>query len=289
MLPKKMEEIPLQEINDPAVAAAGARLYMLRLDLAHPTVPGNKWFKLKYNLQEAQRSGTRTLLTFGGAYSNHIAAVAAAGKEYGFHTIGIIRGEEHTPLNNVLERAKANGMQLEYVSREAYLNKTEQEFINELGHRFGKFYLLPEGGTNALAVQGCAEICSHIRIPFQRVCCAVGTGGTIAGLISSLDSGQQATGFAVLKGASFLKGDIEALLARRSVRGSWGLELDYHFGGYAKSAKALDDFILSFGRHNNIPLEPVYTGKMMYGIVEMAKAGSFRRGEVIIALHTGGL
>ena len=252
---------------------------------------GNKWHKLKYNIQEASKQGKDTLLTFGGAYSNHIYSVAATGKMFHFNTIGIIRGEEHLPLNPTLSFVKDNGMKIVYLDRKSYRKKNTQELINQLQEKFGDFYLLPEGGTNDFAVKGCSEIISKINIDFDYVCCPCGTGGTLAGLISGLSGNRFALGFAVLKGASFLKENVQSLL-QNSIGNSlqnWDINLDYHFGGYAKMDPVLLEFVYRFTSFTKIPLEPIYTGKMLFGIYDLAAKGFFKEGIQIIAVHTGGL
>lgn len=289
--------IPLQKITDPILTSSGINLHVLRLDMTHPHISGNKFFKLKYNLEEAKKQGKDTLLTFGGAYSNHIAATAAAGKEYGLKTIGVIRGEEftspsrpggnaagrETPLpkergvNNTLRLAESSGMQLHFVSREEYRKKESPEFIGKLHNQFGDFYLLPEGGTNDLAVKGCAEILPLIDIPFDLVCCPVGTGGTLAGISSSLKGKQKAIGFSVLKGVDFVQ-----------TSEVW-INSNYHFEGYAKHTPELLKFLDDFEKQNNIPLEQVYTGKMMFGIYDMIRKDQFPKDSTVVAIHTGGL
>lgn len=212
-------KIPLQKISGSFVSSSGINLFVLRLDKIHPDISGNKWHKLKYNLEEAKKQKKDTLLTFGGAYSNHISATAAAGKEFGFKTIGIIRGEELNENENpTLRFAKECGMKLHFVSREEYRQIRINEILpirilSQLPTPDSQLYFLPEGGTNELAIKGCAEILSHIDIPFDYVCCPVGTGGTIAGIISSLNENQKAIGFSVLKDGGFLKAEVEKLLS----------------------------------------------------------------------------
>lgn len=252
---------------------------------------GNKWHKLKHNLAEARKQGKDTILTFGGAYSNHIYAVAAAGRIFNFNTIGIIRGEEHLPLNPTLSFAKENGMIFYYLDRTTYRKKNSSEIINQLQNIFGDFYLIPEGGTNELAVKGCSDIAKSINIPFDYICSPCGTGGTLAGLISNLNGNQFALGFAVLKGASFLIENVNKLLedsGNTSFR-NWEINLDYHFGGYAKMNSDLKDFTDKFSSLTKIPIEPIYTGKMFFGIYDLAAKGYFAKGDRIIAIHTGGL
>lgn len=273
-----------QRINLPGWE--GHDVYIKREDLLHPDISGNKYRKLFYNLHEAHRQNHDTLLTFGGAYSNHIAAVAAAGKEAQMTTIGIIRGEElaDTKRNDTLRFAESQGMQLHFVSRTAYRKKTDPDFINQLQQQFGCFYLLPEGGTNDLAVKGCEEILTAQDQRFDYICVAVGTGGTLAGLANSATGGQQLIGFSALKG-DFLNEEVKKYTSKTN----WSVTDAYCFGGYAKVNKELIDFINDFKKQTAIALDPIYTGKMMYGISQYIKAGQFPKKSRILAIHTGGL
>lgn len=255
--------------------------------LNHILISGNKLRKLKYNLLRAKERKVKTLLTFGGAYSNHIFSVAAAGKEFGFKTIGIIRGEELEDKindNNTLKFARASGMYLKFISRSDYKLKNLPEFIEHLKKEFGDFYLIPEGGTNDLAIRGCEEILTNEDDMFDVICCSVGTGGTISGLINSSKSHQKIIGFPALKG-DFLTKEISTFVKKDN----WELITNYHFGGYAKINEELISFINVFKQQYNIPLDPVYTGKMMFGIFDLMKKGYFKKNAKILAIHTGGL
>jgi 1-aminocyclopropane-1-carboxylate deaminase len=278
---------PIQEIHDPLFEKAGVRVLVKREDLNHPHVSGNKWWKLKYNLEEAIKLKHRTLLTFGGAYSNHIYATAAAAHELELKSIGIIRGEETLPLNETLSFAKSCGMRIHYVSREAYRKKTENEFLENLRNLFGEFYLIPEGGTNELAVKGVTEFAQTLGSNFDYLCCAVGSGGTLAGLINGLDREKELIGFPVLKGADFLKAEIEHLLPTKFT--NWRLIPDYHYGGYAKTTPELNQFIRSFNTNTNILIEPIYTGKLLAGVYDLISKGYFTKGSIIFVLHSGGI
>jgi len=282
---------PLQKINDLEIESRGIELFVYRIDLIHPEISGNKWFKLKYNLIEAERKGYETLLTFGGAYSNHIYATAAAGKILGFKTIGMIRGEEHLPLNPTLSFAKDCGMEFHYLDRTTYRKRYDEDFLNELRERFSEAYFIPEGGTNSLAVKGCSQIPGNVDVNFDVICCPCGTGGTLSGIICGLKANQKALGFSVLKGGEFLNNNVQNLIKQftDTNNSNWDINLDYHFGGYAKINKGLIEFIKKFGEENNILLDPVYTGKMMFGVYELIKKNYFKKGERIIAIHTGGL
>ena len=258
-----------------------------REDLIHPFVSGNKFRKLKYNLLHAKEENATTLLTFGGAYSNHIAAVAFAGKEQGFKTIGIIRGDElanKTQENPTLRFAQECGMQFEFVSRDSYRLKEEQSFIANLVDKWGDFYLIPEGGTNALAIEGCQEILAETDSAFDYICCAVGTGGTISGIINRAFSHQNVLGFPALKGG-FLQDEICTFVNNKN----WELIEDYHFGGYGKVTDELVGFINDFYKETKIPLDPVYTGKMVFGVLDLIQKNYFPENSNILMIHTGGL
>lgn len=280
---------PVQELRDERLAGAGVRLLLKRDDLINPDVPGNKWRKLKYNLAEAERSGHRTLLTFGGAYSNHIRATAAAGERFGFATVGVIRGEEHLPLNDSLAYAVRHGMRLTYLDRGSYRHKDDPAVIARLRRAFGGFYLVPEGGSNGPGVRGCAEVPAEIPDGFDVICCPCGTGGTLAGIALGLRPGQRALGFSVLKNGGFLAEDVTGLQQEAAGHnvGCWDIELGYHFGGYAKSTPELTAFAADFGRRHELLLDRVYVAKMMYGIMDLSRAGYFARGSTVAAVITG--
>lgn len=258
-----------------------------REDLIHPVVSGNKFRKLKYNLLQAKTENKKTLLTFGGAFSNHIAAVAFAARENGFQSIGIIRGDElrdKIAQNATLQFAQECGMKLEFVSREAYRLKNESSFLEELKLKFGDFYLIPEGGTNELAVKGCQEILTDEDREFDYICCAAGTGGTISGIINSALPHQKVLGFPALKG-DFLQDEICIFVQNKN----WKLINDYHFGGYGKVNEELIAFINDFYNTTQIPLDPVYTGKMVFGVIDMIQKNYFPAQSNILLIHTGGL
>ena len=285
----------LQFLDEPVAAACGVRLLLWRDDLAHPDLPGNKARKLKYNLAAARQQGHRTLLTFGGAYSNHVTAVAAAGKLFGFQTIGLIRGDEPAPgtaLNPTLVRAAADGMALHYLDRAAYRRRAEPAFIAGQLARFGPAYVLPEGGTNELALPGCAELVAEIRqlVAFDALAVAVGTGGTLAGLLTGLAGLEQAVGVAALKNGSFLREEIDALTraATGQTHANYAVHTDYHFGGYAKYSAELLAFIRQFRQRHGVLLDPIYTGKLLYGVLDLITRGYFAPGSAVVAIHTGG-
>lgn len=280
-----------QQIQLKILKEKEVKLFIKREDKIHPFVSGNKFRKLKYNLAEAKNQQQKILLTFGGAFSNHIVATAVAGNLNGFKTIGVIRGDElgnnleNTLQNNTsLKEAHKHGMIFEFISREQYRNKSNLEFINSLQEKFGDFYLIPEGGTNTLAVKGCKEILNEEDLKFDYICCAVGTGGTISGLINASREHQKVLGFPALKG-DFLQQEIKQFVQRAN----WNLQTEYHFGGYAKYNYDLIAFINSFTKETGILLDPIYTGKMMFGVLDMVQKNHFKKGSKIVAIHTGGI
>jgi 1-aminocyclopropane-1-carboxylate deaminase len=284
---------PLQEIGNARVDSNQIKLFVKREDLNHTHISGNKWWKLKYNLEEAKKLGHRKLLTFGGAYSNHIYATAAAANEIGFESIGIIRGEKTLPLNQTLSFAHAKGMQLHFALRHDYRMKTDPDFVHQLRQQFGDFYLIPEGGSNLLAVKGCAEFGTQLKaaIAFDYLCLPVGTGATMAGIIAGVGNQKKVVGFSVLKGGDFLVNDVKANLKAYTPTdfSNWEIITNYHFGGYAKTTSELLDFKQSFELSYHIPLDHVYTAKMIAGIFDLMEKGYFKKGSTILAVHTGGL
>lgn len=277
---------PLVELRDERLQRRGVRVYLKRDDLIHPEVPGNKWRKLKYNLAAAKDQGHSRLLTFGGAYSNHIRATAAAGHHFGFETVGVIRGEEHLPLNESLAYAVGRGMALTYLDRATYRRKTEPDVLAALVKGFGPCYVVPEGGSNGPGVRGCAELPSEIGIDFDVVCCATGSGGTVAGIVAGLDGRQRALGFAVLKSGQFLDDEVRRLQRAGFGRqtSNWALDYDFHFGGYAKRKPELNAFIEDFESRHGVRLDWVYEAKMMYGLFERVASGEFACGTTIVAV-----
>lgn len=287
----------IQEITSDLFTEKELRIFVLRLDKFQPEIGGNKYFKLKYNLEKAKELNCNTLLSFGGAFSNHIAALAVAGKKYGFKTIGVIRGEElNKDSNPTLKLASENGMHLHFVSREQYSLKENEAFIEKLKADFGDFFLVPEGGSNAHALKGCMEIKDLIPFNFNYMLAACGTGGTIAGISLSLTEEQKAIGIPVLKGAEFLKVDVAKLkqvyfeeYGIKEEKNNIDFEFDYHFGGYAKTTDELLNFKTTFEKETGIPTDRIYTAKMFYALYDLIKKDRFEKGSIIVAVHTGGL
>ena len=276
-----------QSVHLPVLQEKQVSLTIKREDLIHPLISGNKYRKLKYNIEAAKTQAYHTLLTFGGAFSNHIAATAYAGKLHGLKTIGLIRGEELAQkweTNPTLSLASEHGMQFKFISRDDYRSKNSEDFINRLKLEFGSFYLLPEGGSNTLAIKGCEEILTAEDTQFDILCSSIGTGGTIAGIINASNPNQRVLGFPSLKG-DFLKEDIRNFTKREN----WQLQTDYHFGGYAKVSAELIHFINDFKAQTQIPLDPIYTGKLIYGILDLVNTDYFKPKTKILAIHTGGL
>ncbi|MCQ4042845.1 1-aminocyclopropane-1-carboxylate deaminase/D-cysteine desulfhydrase [Streptantibioticus rubrisoli] len=283
---------PVVAVVDERLARCGVELLLKRDDLIHPRITGNKWRKLRLNVQAAVDGGHGVLLTFGGAYSNHLRATAAAGRLLGLRTIGVVRGAELAgrPLNPSLARAVEDGMRLHFVDRATYRRKTEPEVIAELEHRFGPFYLVPEGGSNAAAATGCADLGRELRGVADVVTVACGTGGTLAGLAAGLDPGtQRAIGFPVLKGGGFLDGEIQRLqqAAFGARRGDWRLDTRFHFGGYARITPELREFASEFTERHGLAPDLTYVAKMLYGTYALAAEGVFAPGTRVAAVITG--
>ncbi|GHI05073.1 1-aminocyclopropane-1-carboxylate deaminase [Streptomyces cellostaticus] len=280
---------PLQELRDDRFSRHGVRLLLKRDDLIHPELIGNKWRKLVPNIEAAQG---RALVTFGGAYSNHLRATAAAGRLLGLGTTGVVRGQELAgrPLNPSLSRCAADGMRLHFVDRSTYRHKSEPETLAAILRAAGAegAYVVPEGGSNAQAVRGCRALGEELRGRADVVAVACGTGGTLAGLAAGLAARQRALGIPVLKGG-FLAHDIEALQERAfgARTGAWSLDDRFHFGGYARTAPALDAFAEDFEQRHALPVERLYVAKLLYGLVALAEEGAFARGTTVAAVVTG--
>ncbi|MCK9896540.1 1-aminocyclopropane-1-carboxylate deaminase/D-cysteine desulfhydrase [Frankia sp. AgB32] len=280
---------PLVETVDDRLAARGVRLLLKRDDLIHPDIPGNKWRKLGPNLARARQLGQHTVLTFGGAYSNHVRALAAAGSLLGLRTVGVIRGEEHRPLNPVLRFAADAGMRLTYLDRASYRAVragTGAAVLAGLTAEFGPFHLLPEGGSNTLGVRGCAGLPAELDQDFDVLCCSCGTGGTLAGLAAGLAPGRRALGVTVLRGAAFLDADVARLqqAAFGVNSGNWTLTHDFHAGGYARTTPELTRFLADFHDRHGLALDAVYEGKLLHGLFSLVAAGAFAPGETLVAV-----
>lgn len=288
-LPSRIQvPTPLERLSHPLLKEKKVTLYVKRDDLTHPLVMGNKWRKLKYNLEEARNQRKKQLVTLGGAYSNHIAATAAAAKIFGFGSVGIIRGDELNENSNpTLKMASKNGMKLVFVSRSTYKRfRNAPEQISEI---YRDSYFLPEGGTNQLAMKGCEEILDEIHIKFDYLACSIGTGGTFCGLANSIPSEVKLLGFSALKG-SFMQSEIQKLMGEHTfLSGNYEVNTSFHFGGYGKTTPELIDFIAWFKKTFCIQLDPIYTGKTFFGVWNMLKNGKFEKSSVLVLLHTGGL
>ncbi len=280
-----LPNIPIQEIKNNFLEKNKVQLDVQREDLIHPEVSGNKWRKLKYNVNEYFTQECQSIVTFGGAFSNHIAATASIGKILNISTHGIIRGEE--VVNSTLQAAVKNGMKLHFISREEYKKKEKSELGMSLLKRLKNPYLIPEGGSNLLGLKGCQEIIQDTD--FDLVICACGTGSTFSGIISSLQINQYAIGVSVLKGGTFLEEEIkENLLLLKSDNRNWKLETNFHLGGYAKYNYDLFHFIKTFWEKHSIKLDPVYTGKAMFGLYKLIESGEIKSKKIRF-IHTGGL
>ena len=278
----------IEPIQHPILDEYKIELYIKRDDLLHPVISGSKWRKLKYTLLHALNQGHQHLISMGGAYSNHLHALAYIGHRLNLKTTGLIRGEQPAEENQTLSDLRKWGMTLEFVSRSAFRELRKNRAHNEkLQKQYGGFWI-PEGGANEYALNGISEIVKEIDMDFITLALACGTGTTLAGLAKSLPRELRVLGFSALKGGGFLEKDIKKLL-RKDSKHNWSVNFDYHFGGFAKSNEELTSFIEEFQSHNNIPLEPIYNGKMLFGLFDLIKNGRFKKEQPIIAIHTGGL
>lgn len=262
-----------------------AQIDMLRLDEIHPVISGNKWYKLKHSLAKVEAERYHGVLTFGGAFSNHLIATAAAAHHYGLQSIAVVRGEELADnLSTTLLHCQQYGMKFDFVSRQQYALKTEMSFLKELAQKYPNYYIIPEGGANEYGRIGAKEIGDMIPEGYTHVCVSVGTGTTMAGICKQVDCAE-VFGYAPMKGGKYLLNDIQQWVGV----GRYQLFDDWHFGGFGKHKAELLDFMNDFYRVNDIPLDMVYTGKMMYGIAAQIEQGVFAKDAKIICIHTGGL
>jgi 1-aminocyclopropane-1-carboxylate deaminase len=284
------DKVRIDNIKEDFLQENNIELSILRLDLLHPEISGNKWFKLKYNIEKAMHYGQNTLLSFGGAFSNHLHAMAFASKINNLNSIGIIRGEKPSILSNTLQDCVSLGMRLEFITRDDYKQKDKSFFIKKLKEKFGDFYLIPEGGNNRLGIKGCSEIPSFISEKYDTICLPIGSSATMAGVLVGSQSHQKIIGFSALKGAEYLQDEIiNSLLNFELFNTNYSINHEYHFGGFAKHKPELIQFMKQFKAKHNIELDFIYTAKMMFGIYNLIKNGVIKKDSCIIAIHTGGL
>jgi len=288
---------PVTPINHPLLSKKEIQLFIKRDELIHPVIQGNKWRKLKYNLINAQKNNSQTILSFGGAYSNHLHALAYAANQLGIQSIGIIRGEAPSPLNPCLQDITDWGMHLKFITRIEYKQKNVAAFLKNLKQEFGEYYLIPEGGNNAEGKKGCAEILSELQDNYDFICCEIGSGTMFSSLIEHNTNPQtQLLGFAVMKNPQLDQDISDSLISLKkqpavstAISTHWKINHDYHFGGFAKTTNELNDFINTFKRDHNIQLEPVYSGKLLWGIFDLIQQDYFKPGSKLLAIHGGGL
>ncbi len=279
---------PTVEIDLAILKEKQVSLWLKRDELTHPTIQGNKWRKLKYNLQFAKENNISTIITFGGPVSNHIYSTAAAGLQFGFKTVGVIRGYAHLPLTPTLQFAKECGMELIFLDKKSYATRYNLNFLQNIANTFGKFHLIPDGGANTLALKGVAELFDEIDIEYDVCCVSIGTGTTLAGALLN-PKNKNTIGFSSLKGEG-IEDEINKLLKPiETHKSKWQINKEYQFGGYGKTTQVLMDFITEFYTKTNIQLDPIYTSKMLFGILDMVEKNKFDFGIKILAVHTGGL
>jgi 1-aminocyclopropane-1-carboxylate deaminase len=257
---------------------------MLRLDVLHPVISGNKWYKLKYNVQQAQKNGYDTILTFGGGYSNHLVATAAAAHMAGLKSVGFVRGVYVVPTPT-LQTCAEYGMQLIPILQEEYKLKSDAAWLQELQHKYPKAHIVPEGGANEWGRAGVAEIADYIDHTYSHVCVSAGTGTTYTGLRNALPAAIQVYGYVPMKGGTYLEDEVQQHLLTANCQ----LFADWHFGGFGKVSDELIAFMNAFYKTTAIALDIVYTGKMMYGIQQQLRQGVFPQDANILCIHTGGL
>ncbi len=287
-LEQRFSDSPIQKVDDTLLQQAGVELWLKRDDLIHPVISGNKWRKLKYILNHALHKKMHTIISMGGPWSNHLHALAYAGKQLGLTTKAFVRGEKPDVLSPTLRDVLAWGMEIHFVSRHYYRELRQYRQFDSLPDLIPGEYWLPEGGASPLALQGVHEIVTEIPVQYDSLAVAVGTGTTLAGLIAASNHDTQIVGIAALKGAAFLDDDVKRLIAPEE-KANWKILLDYHAGGFARTTPALLAFIQQFEAQQRIPLDRVYNAKMLYALYDQIQQGLFPRGSRIVAIHTGGL
>ena len=275
-----------QEISLPILNKYNKKIYFKREDLIHPIISGNKFRKLKYNIKEALKINKTHLISFGGAYSNHLLALSYIGKLYGLSTLGIIRGEEllKKKLNSTLQKCNDFGMKFIYVSREEYRKRNHIKYIDSLQKLYKDSFIIPEGGTNHLGVKGCEEILTKKDEDFDVICCPVGSGGTISGLINSKNKNQKVLGFSALKASG-----INNVISNFVNNNNWELYDDVFFGGYSKVDNRLVSFINETYSSTGVLLDPIYNSKMLFRIINLILIDKWIYGDKILIINTGGL
>lgn len=277
-------KIKTEQIISKLLSKNDIELFVKRIDLIDKYISGNKWYKLKYNIKSAINNSKKSVLTFGGAYSNHLLATAVISNQYNLKSIGLVRGEKKQNLNPILSLVEQYGMRIDYISRSYYKMRDDKNMIIDLKKKYGDFYLIPQGGTNDLGVKGAEEILSDSDNQ-NYICVPVATGGTFSGIINSSKTNQKILGFKSIKGV----GDLEEKIKKFTNNNNWNLLDDYTFGGFAKYDADLVNFIKDFDLNHSIKLDIIYTSKMMYGLFDLIRKGYFKRKSSILAIHTGGL
>lgn len=283
-----LPESPIQEIRHPLLEQKQVKLAIKRDDLLHPVISGNKWRKLKYNLIHMQSKGCDSFVTFGGAFSNHLYASAMACKTFNLKGHAIVRGPILDEQNPTIRMARACGMTLHVVDRKTYRLRNDGDYLQTLQSEFPKSFIIPEGGTNQAALSGVIELAQSLP-PSNYVVCATGSGGTIAGLAKGSPTNTNVIGIAVLKQADYLNNEISQLLTNSHSGASWQLLTNHHYGGYGKFTDDVWTFCQLMRQTYQLPLEPIYTGKMLFAIWQLIRQDYFPRGSTIMAIHTGGL
>lgn len=285
-----LDSISLDKIDLTVFSEKDIKVFALRLDKIHPVVSGNKYFKLKYHIRNAIENKYEGVITFGGAWSNHIVATACTATMNHLKSKGIIRGESPKVISDALLQAQAFGMQLEFISREQYRKTSNEDYLNNLANQYPEYYIIPEGGSGELGLKGTAEIPALVNSnEFSHIVSAIGTGTTFCGLANTCKPGQVNLGIPVLKGINNLQEQYAPFLRNPIKKSKIIFEYDYHFGGYAKYSKTLLDFMNEFYRLTNIPTDFVYTGKLFFAVHDLVNKTFFLPGSRVLIIHSGGL
>lgn len=290
----ELPKVELNEIKEELFEKNSIRVFLQREDQIHPVISGNKWRKLRYNIEKAIQLNKKSILTFGGAHSNHLHATAEACKLAGLKSIGIVRGERIG--SQTISDCEKNGMELHFVSREDYSIRETKEYLNYLYETYDYPFIIPQGGDNYHGTLGCTEILKATDLDPDYIFVASGTGNTASGILISLEDHQKLFSVSALKGGFMkeeIKKSVQNFLLNEEITSEYMEQIevldDYHFGGFAKYQPELLDFISEFYQKHDIKLDPIYTGKMMFALYDQIKKGKIRTNSTVLAIHTGGL
>jgi 1-aminocyclopropane-1-carboxylate deaminase len=287
--PVDLSKAIVQPLASDLLLEKNVTMEVLRLDRIHPVISGNKWFKLRYQIQEALQQQKKGILTFGGAWSNHLVATALACQQAGLASIGIIRGEQPAELSATLQEVQEYSMQLQFIARSVYSD--EAAIIPALQEKYPDYYIVPQGGQSHLGVLGAAEIVQLTQIKsYSHVSCATGTGTMLAGLVHAALPHQQVIGICSLKMPATANNSLNTFVKPYAANGKhYTIFYDYHFGGYARKTSELISFMNTIYQKHDLPTDFVYTGKLLFGLMQLVQTNYFQPGSRILVIHSGGL